>query len=179
MIVEYMSNSFSHGAGDYAFRDLSRGRPVGNMFLRMCSGDGQQAAKAGRSPARHESLLKCERCGHEWSSIVDDPKRCPSCGSFQWNKPRALYECRVCGHTWASRKDGVPNKCPKCKTSKWNEEPDAVRIPIPEFSCESLEGPCGLRTVSIQDVLKMSMETSLPVFSIMTEIRKNGGTIQV
>jgi len=31
---------------------------------------------------------KCLRCGNEWESIKDNPKVCPRCKSYAWDKPR-------------------------------------------------------------------------------------------
>lgn len=31
---------------------------------------------------------KCLRCEHEWDSIVESPKTCPRCKSYEWNKER-------------------------------------------------------------------------------------------
>ena len=33
-------------------------------------------------------ILKCKRCGNEWSPIVENPKQCPKCKSPYWNKNR-------------------------------------------------------------------------------------------
>ena len=31
---------------------------------------------------------KCKKCSYEWESIKDNPKCCPRCNSYSWNKPR-------------------------------------------------------------------------------------------
>jgi predicted Zn-ribbon and HTH transcriptional regulator len=34
------------------------------------------------------TVKKCNRCGYEWFSKLDEPKRCTKCKSPYWNKPR-------------------------------------------------------------------------------------------
>jgi len=29
---------------------------------------------------------KCLKCGYEWGSIKGDPKQCPRCKRYDWNK---------------------------------------------------------------------------------------------
>jgi len=31
---------------------------------------------------------RCQRCRWEWVSRVENPAKCPQCGSPYWNKPR-------------------------------------------------------------------------------------------
>ena len=31
---------------------------------------------------------KCNRCGYEWASRVENPAGCPGCSTPYWNKPR-------------------------------------------------------------------------------------------
>lgn len=31
--------------------------------------------------------LTCKRCGHNWTSKLDNPKACPKCKSYYWQKP--------------------------------------------------------------------------------------------
>lgn len=33
-------------------------------------------------------MKKCLRCGHEWISNVEEPKQCPKCKQYYYNKPR-------------------------------------------------------------------------------------------
>ena len=35
---------------------------------------------------------KCLKCGLEWESVVDKPRACPACKSYQWRKPRKRKE---------------------------------------------------------------------------------------
>ena len=30
--------------------------------------------------------FKCKICGHEWIGRVENPKACPLCKSYKWNK---------------------------------------------------------------------------------------------
>ena len=66
------------------------------------------------------TTCRCLRCGHVWVSRTDEPKRCPRCSSYLWNKPGQSYRCSVCGHTWTARAKWLPTICPKCKSRKWN-----------------------------------------------------------
>ena len=31
---------------------------------------------------------RCVRCGHEWESVVEKPRVCPRCKSYEFDKPR-------------------------------------------------------------------------------------------
>ena len=33
-------------------------------------------------------MKHCLRCNYDWESLVDDPKICPKCKSYFWNKKR-------------------------------------------------------------------------------------------
>lgn len=33
-----------------------------------------------------ERKPKCDECGYEWVPRVGDPKACPRCKSYDWNK---------------------------------------------------------------------------------------------
>lgn len=42
----------------------------------------------------------CDRCSHIWRSRTDTPKKCPSCGSFNWNSGTRKFThiiSRACG----------------------------------------------------------------------------------
>ena len=30
--------------------------------------------------------IKCKKCGYEWITRVDNPKACPKCKSYDWDK---------------------------------------------------------------------------------------------
>jgi len=32
--------------------------------------------------------IHCKRCNHEWNPRTNDPKKCPKCGSYNWNTER-------------------------------------------------------------------------------------------
>jgi len=38
--------------------------------------------------------LKCLRCGYEWKSKVSNPRCCPNCHSYRWDKPKPADERR-------------------------------------------------------------------------------------
>ena len=53
--------------------------------------------KAGQGGARLSYYIKevskmakckCKKCGLEWASVVDKPKACPSCKSYNWQIER-------------------------------------------------------------------------------------------
>lgn len=31
---------------------------------------------------------KCKKCGFDWDSVVDSPRACPRCKSYDWRKER-------------------------------------------------------------------------------------------
>ena len=35
---------------------------------------------------------KCLKCGLAWESVVDVPRVCPKCKSYDWQKPRKRKE---------------------------------------------------------------------------------------
>ncbi len=79
----------------------------------------------GERPPEHRSVC-CKRCGYVWNLRKSEPKKCPNCGSTNWNSEVGTYVCKRCSHTWTSRKGAVPRKCPKCQTLLWNKEPASV-----------------------------------------------------
>lgn len=34
-------------------------------------------------------ILKCLRCGYTWTPKKENPKSCPNCHQYRWNKPKA------------------------------------------------------------------------------------------
>jgi len=36
----------------------------------------------------NKKLCKCQKCGYEWQSRVENPKECPDCKSRHWNKEK-------------------------------------------------------------------------------------------
>ena len=52
------------------------------------------------------------------------PKRCPECGSHQWNVPPKTYVCKRCGNTWNSKGGKTPKRCPSCSSKDWDRERD-------------------------------------------------------
>lgn len=78
----------------------------------------------GKPPERRN--VCCKRCGYTWNLRKSEPKKCPNCGSTNWNSEVGTYACKRCSHTWTSRKGAVPRKCPKCQSLLWDKEPVAV-----------------------------------------------------
>ncbi len=63
----------------------------------------------------------CTKCDYRWNSQVEEPKRCPSCGSYRWKSSNLILDCKRCGHMWESRKSTRPLRCPKCRSVYWDK----------------------------------------------------------
>ena len=83
--------------------------------------------------------LKCERCGHQWISILTGdvrPRSCPVCKSPYWDRPRRSrpaekvtpmiilhdgktyrveYFCRICEVSWPKDTETLNVSCPQCR----------------------------------------------------------------
>ncbi len=35
---------------------------------------------------------KCLKCGYEWTSLKENPKQCPNCKRYNWNKEKKKDE---------------------------------------------------------------------------------------
>lgn len=33
--------------------------------------------------------MKCKLCGYEWDALKENPKQCPKCKRYDWNKKKA------------------------------------------------------------------------------------------
>ena len=33
-------------------------------------------------------MKECKRCGYEWKSKMEEPKCCPKCKRYDWNKTK-------------------------------------------------------------------------------------------
>lgn len=66
------------------------------------------------------SRLRCQRCGHGWTSRSERPARCPACQSANWNNTITIYDhvCGFCSFEWQSRLES-PKACPSCKRYGW------------------------------------------------------------
>lgn len=62
----------------------------------------------------------CTKCDYRWNSQVEDPKRCPNCGSYHWRDERLTLDCKRCGHIWESRRGTPPIRCPRCRSVYWD-----------------------------------------------------------
>jgi DNA-directed RNA polymerase subunit RPC12/RpoP len=68
---------------------------------------------------------QCRVCGLEWTSIKEEPLRCPRCSSPEWKTGKAQrrtyeHECAVCGAKWDSLKED-PIVCLRCHRPDWRE----------------------------------------------------------
>lgn len=36
---------------------------------------------------REKKHCECRLCGHQWDSRVENPKACPNCKRYDWDKP--------------------------------------------------------------------------------------------
>ena len=36
--------------------------------------------------------IKCKLCGHRWLARVEDPRSCPNCKRYDWNKQKEVKE---------------------------------------------------------------------------------------
>ena len=119
------------------------------------------------------SEKRCGRCGHEWTSSIDMPARCPHCGTYHWYGESTSYSCFVCGHTWFSRSTRTPMRCPKCKTRSWQNGPrrfnpkgidtedDNVHMIIDMYlhgkGCVAIAMSTGVALSSVIDVVKIAV----------------------
>ena len=72
--------------------------------------------------------LTCKRCGYQWSSHNGTPKRCPKCGTHQWNVAPRQYTCKRCGNTWIAKGTNVPKRCPACSCREWDKDPQEADL---------------------------------------------------
>jgi len=55
----------------------------------------------------------CFRCGHSWTSRLDErPRACPQCRSRRYDSPSDSYRCVSCGFTWSPCSSS--DFCPHC-----------------------------------------------------------------
>ena len=89
--------------------ELPRAIPKGGVCLcPYCS----KAFLVGEERGTSSIELRCNKCGSVWKSRKGTPLKCPSCGSYAWNKATLECRCHVCGYEWLSRKEGGPSRCP-------------------------------------------------------------------
>ena len=117
----------------------------------------------------------CKRCGYDWNLRSQDPKKCPNCGSTNWNADLGTYVCKQCEHTWTSRKPGVPRKCPRCQSLLWNKEPvvkeekGKIRSIPPET--ERMIVGCHDKGLELFDA---ALTLDMPVFTVLSVYHKRG-----
>lgn len=123
--------------------------------------------------AKTLSEKHCGRCGHDWTSGIDMPARCPHCGTYHWYGESTTYSCFVCGHTWFSRTTKTPMRCPKCKTRSWQNGPrhfnpksidtedNNVRVIMDMYlhgkGCVSIAMTTGVALSSVIDIVKIAV----------------------
>ncbi len=90
-----------------------------------------QKCASGIKTAIRKYQKRCYRCGYEWLSDVENPKRCANCRSPYWNVPKKetlfVHRCFRCKHEWNSA-IANPVFCPKCKSPYWNQKRKLIRI---------------------------------------------------
>lgn len=85
----------------------------------------------------NEERLTCTRCNYSWKKRKNKPKKCPQCGSYQWDTPSNTFECGRCHYSWISTLPGGPIKCPSCRSSNWRETPVKKKISFAEDPFEN------------------------------------------
>ncbi len=80
----------------------------------------------------------CSKCDYRWNSLVEEPKRCPNCGSYHWKEMKLSLECTRCGHAWVSRRGVPPLRCPKCRSLYWNR-PRIVPGAMPVYTAKEIK----------------------------------------
>lgn len=125
----------------------------------------------------HDSrTLRCYRCGLTWNSRTGDPRRCPGCGSYAWNRPAEQCTCMVCGYAWVSRTQGRPSRCPNCKSNRWDESPRQVATPVEEADPDTAARRWVLeRYASGGGCLEIASELGLPLFRVMSIVSEGTG----
>lgn len=129
-------------------------------------------------------LKTCVRCGYEWGSTSEDPRRCPNCGTYHWNEAPRTYGCLRCGHSWTAKREWPPKRCPKCRSISWNSEKKDVHEERHSDSRKKSSSVNDEELIkSILDEYKngstcthIAVSTSVPfsvVFSIVSEANPN------
>lgn len=60
-----------------------------------------------------ENKKKCKKCGYEWIAIVENPKICPRCKSYSYNKSRIREKRKSMWNGEKKTKDKL--LCMECK----------------------------------------------------------------
>lgn len=116
----------------------------------------------------------CLKCGYSWKSINTVPSVCPKCRSRSWQRSDLHCHCLRCGHEWISKRDTVPSRCPKCRSGKWNDNT------VPKKSRKKKESTApeisfgNSKTLTMDDIFRLSSEGDTAVFTILKEAVKAG-----
>jgi len=128
-------------------------------------------------------LKRCARCGYEWGSTSEEPRRCPSCGTYHWNEPPKTYSCLRCGHKWTAKRDWPPKRCPKCRSVAWNTEKKEVPKPEPGVAKSAIASMDEETVKTVLDAYKkgytctkIAVETSIPFSVVYGIIRDSYAT---
>lgn len=129
-------------------------------------------------PEKVQEECSCNKCGYEWVSRVDNPQRCPSCGSYRWNKDSLNVRCVKCNHNWTTRSGKSPERCPRCKTRAWQSSEvqkkgrqskkisnEKREVELLKNICHKYEEGAGCRDIS--------ETTGEPLLRVVIAIREN------
>ena len=101
----------------------------------------------------------CVHCGHNWRSRVEDPSRCPRCGTYKWRDHEGACGCRRCGYEWYPRSRGQrPGKCPSCRAEDWDAEVVRRRWIMKRHvsgeGCLSIASGTGIALLEVIDIVR-------------------------
>lgn len=139
----------------------------------------------GRSYSSEDSVSKTERqtvavpyhclkCGYSWKSINTVPSVCPKCRSRTWQRSDLHCRCLRCGHEWISKRDAAPSRCPKCRSGKWNDNTVPKKNRKKKGSITSGISFSSSKTLTMDDIFRLSSEGNTAVFTILNEAVKAG-----
>ena len=153
--------------------ELPRAIPKGGVCLcPYCS----KAFLVGEERGTSSIELRCNKCGSVWKSRKGTPLKCPSCGSYAWNKATLECRCHVCGYEWLSRKEGGPSRCPNCKSSRWMEDPVHLKKKVVKKKTSDVTEKWVMDKYSAgKGCMDIAIELGLPVFRVMTIVKTRLG----
>lgn len=121
-------------------------------------------------PQRGDERFKCccARCGHVWTSGVEDPSRCPKCGNSKWRESVEPCICKRCGYKWNPRSSGrLPLTCPSCKSREWDADPEVSDVVDKEAVLQ--------RYVSGEGCIAIASEMDAALFEVIGIVREATG----
>ena len=136
----------------------------------MCPHCGESLCiECEETPAGTAFHCGCIQCGYVWRSRIEDPARCPNCGSNRWRELRQSCRCGICEHEWTPRSGGRPPAvCPSCKSKDWNyvlvddadEDSETARN---GWIVEMYESGCGCMSIA--------SESGIALFEVIRVVR--------